>query len=756
MSSAHSFLSLAANRIYLAGLFLVPSLFIISYTIPIPALKMLIASVALVAATALTVVHALKRGSVGVPLSLVIGAAWLIPLAYLVSALLGPSFMWSLVGSGLDSDTVFFAGLLALAVTVPFCVSETKADVRMALTVLVGAAGAMALFHLIRLVLGTDLTSFGVMTNPLFTPLGKWTDLAIFFGLMGGMALIALETFSLKVREWYAMLGTVVASVFFVALVNFTPAWAALGLVALGVLVYKLVLEPKERSSFSVVATIVFVIAVVALLFSTTIGASVSRAFGLDHVEARPAWTATFAIARGALANDPLTGAGPNLFATQWDLYRPADVNQSIFWNADFTSGVGMIPTAIVSTGLIGSVAWLLFIAAFLFIGARGLLSRTAHDRETYELMVLTFFGGLYTIVMAVLYLPSPQIAFIGFSLIGMFAALQHRATNGVVFSVDFRERPRVGFVAVLGLAAVLVASILTLYGTASVYAAQQAYEDASRAAQIDGNFDRGLERIRTALSYHPTDESFRMAAFIHLAKLNTIIASASDESTRSQEAFQRELGSAVEAALFAVRMNETNYRNWTTLSATYQAVVPLRVEGSYEAAVNALVKARTLNPRMPTIPLALAQLEVSQGKTDSARTFLEESIALKRDFIPALNSLAQLELNSGNLSAAIERADAAALFEPSNAVLQFQAGVLKFEARRYDAALEAFSRAVAIAPEYANARFYLGRTYVAKNQFQLAIPEFEEVQRLNPDNTDVASILRELRAGTNPFLPRR
>lgn len=755
MSSVHSFISNAANRIYLAGLFLVPTIFIVSYTVPIPALKMTIAAVALIGASVLAILYSLKRGSISIPLSFVIGAAWLLPLAYLASALLGPSFMWSLVGSGLDGDTVFFAAMLALSVTVPFAVSDSKADVRMALTVLVAVSGVVALFHLIRLVLGTDLTSFGVMTNPLFTPLGKWTDLAIFFGLMGGMALIALESFTLKGREWYAVLTTLVASVFFVTLVNFTPAWVALGLVALGVLIYKLVLEPKEQSTFSIAATIVFVLATVAVLFAGSIGGSMSRAFGLEHVEARPAWTSTFAIAQGALASNPLTGAGPNLFATQWDLYRPLEVNQSIFWNADFTAGVGLIPTSIVTTGLIGTLAWLLLIGAFLFVGVRGLLSRTAHDPQTYQLMVLTFYGGLYTLAMAVLYLPSPQVAFIGFALIGMYAALQHRASLGPVFSVDFRERPRVGFVAVLGLAFALVASVLTVYGVGVVYAAAQAAEEASRAAQVEGNFDLGLERVRSAVTLNPTDEAFRLAAFIHLAKLNTIIASAGSD-TRSQEAFQRELGSAVEAALSAVRMNETNYRNWTTLSATYQAVVPLKVDGSYEAAVNAMVKARTLNPGMPTLPLTLAQLEASQGKTAEARAFLEESIALKRDFIPALNSLAQLELNSGNLDKAIERAEAAALFEPSNAVLQFQAGVLKFEARRYDAALESFLRAVAIAPEYANARFYLGRTYVVKNQYELAIPEFVEVQRLNPDNEEVAGIITGLRAGKNPFAPRR
>src|SRR3989338_8177488 len=56
-----------------------------------------------------------------------------------------------------------------------------------------------------------------------------------------------------------------------------------------------------------------------------------------------------------------IVGSGPNQFVGEWLMSKPSAVNQTIFWNTDFNYGVGLIPTFIVTTGLLGIIAWLIF-----------------------------------------------------------------------------------------------------------------------------------------------------------------------------------------------------------------------------------------------------------------------------------------------------------------------------------------------------------------------------------------------------------
>lgn len=755
MPTAHNALSFIANRLYLAGLFLLPTAVVVSFTMPLVPLKMLIATIALVGALIFTILGAFKRGGLSIPLSLIIGAAWLLPIAYALAGLLGPSFMWSVIGAGLDMDTVFYMSLIALAVSLPFAVFEKRSDFVRALFVLLVASWIIALFHLIRLFFGAETLSFGIMGNPLFSPLGKWNDVAIFFGLTSLVSLVALESMTLQVMERYAVVATLVVSLFFVAVVNFVPVWVALGVIAFGVVLYKFLLAPRESAKFSAAATVVFVISIVAVIFSSSLGSSFGRTFGVEQIEARPSWGSTLEIVKHSVGQDALTGIGPNLFLLEWDKARPELINQSIFWNADFTSGVGMIPSIPVTTGVVGSVVWILFILAFLVAGVRGLMLRAPQDEHSFHLMMVTFTGALYMLAMATFYLPSAQLTLIGFALLGMFAALYHRESGGKSFSVDFRESPRIGFVVVLVLALTLVASALTLFGTGTVFASARSYEQAARAAQVDGNLDRAIEYLNASVQLYPTDQSYRLGALIHLAKLNQIIGSVDEKpSAETQQAFQDELGAAVEGALAAVRFNEQNYRNWAALGAAYQSVVPLNVDGSYEAAVNAYKRARDLNPSMPTLAMSLAQIELAKGNQESAKQYVEEAVTLKRDYTQALMLLVQLELEGGNLKKAIERAESASVFEPSNPVMHFQVGVLKFEDEDFQGAGEAFTRAVELAPDYANARYFLGRTYIRIKDFTKAIAEFKEVLRLNPESADVQGVITALEAGTDPFAP--
>jgi tetratricopeptide (TPR) repeat protein len=755
MNLTQSFFTIAANRIYLAGLFLLPTILVWSAMVSPQSLKMVVAAVMLIGALTVSALGAFKRGGFMVPMSPLLGAAWLLPFAYIVSSVFAPSFLNALVGSALDTDTVLFMALLALAASLPYFVFEHKSDYTRAFQVLFVSAAVVALFHLVRLFLGSDALSFGIFTSPLFSPLGKWNDVSIFFGLVGLLSLVALESVHLKGMHRTVLGVALAVSLFFVAVVNFVAVWVVLGIAALGIVLYRALLS-TGNARMSVASSLVLVVAVLAVIFTGTFGAQLGRSFGVEQIEARPSWGSTVAVATQTLASSPIVGSGPNTFLFEWDKYRPSLINQSVFWNADFTSGVGLIPTSLIATGLLGLLAWVGLIGLFLLSGVMGLLLRTSQDQTSFHLLLVSFVGALYILVMSVIYLPSVQLLIVGFALLGMFGALYHRERNGTTVSLDFKERPRLGFVAVLGLALTLVVSVLTLYGVGTVFASNIQFERASRAAQVDGNMQLAGEYLDSANSLFAQDRYYRLGVLIHIAEMNVLVNSdpSAMQADEAQQKFQKALGAAVESGLQAVRLNDQNYRNWQSVSSAYQSVIPLNIDGSYEAAVNALQKAQELNASMPSLPFARAQIEIVRQKTPEARAFIEEALALKQDFTPALLLLAQIELNSGNLKEAIKRAESASVFEPSNPVMQFQVGVLKFENKDYAGAETALKNAVSLAPDYANARYYLGRVLLTLGNKDGALKEFAEVERLNPDNADIKGVTAAIQAGTDPFAP--
>lgn len=753
MDTTHSFLTLWAYRLFLVGLFLLPIGIFMSAAYPLLPLKVVIASFMLIGSAVLGLASALKSGWFEIPTHPLMLAAWGIPIASVLTLFVTPSLWMSLFGDSLDLDTVFFAFLLALATTVPVYLFRSRADTARAFFTLLIASWVVAVFHLIRLLFGADTFSFEVFTSPLFSLIGKWNDLAIYFGLVAVLGLMALEALPLERMHQYIIAATVAIALFFAAVINFTPVWICLGIVSLGIVLSRAFVRGSQR--VSVGGTIVLVVSLIAIIFASSAGTILGTYFGTNQIEARPSLGSTIDVATETLSSSPFLGSGANTFILAWDSYRPADLNSSIFWNADFTSGYGFVPTVLVTQGIIGVLVWILFLGLFVYYGVRSLLLSSVSDQHAYHLKLSTYVAAAYLLVMTVIYLPSPVLIVIGFVMVGMFIALSYGEGVGSTFKFSFSERPRIGFLAVLVSVLLAVGLVVSLYSSTAVYAANVYFEKAAISAQRDGDLDGAITHLDSSLALYQSDKFYRLKVLAHLTKLNAVVSNASAAPTADeQKVFQDTLGFAVESGLAATRVNPENYRNWQALGNAYQSVVPLQVDGAYEAAVNAFVRAGELNPITPSIPITRAQLEIARGDAKAARPFVDAALTLKGDYIPALLLMAQLDLNDGDLDKAIEKAEAASVFEPSNPVIRFQVGLLKYEAKDYAGARDALEAAVTLAPDYANAHFYLGRVYLELKEGDKARSEFEAILKYNPDNEEVTSVITALDQGRDPFAP--
>jgi len=273
-------------------------------------------------------------------------------------------------------------------------------------------------------------------------------------------------------------------------------------------------------------------------------------------------------------------------------------------------------------------------------------------------------------------------------------------------------------------------------------------------AFNVSGNMAEAEKQFKKAVNASETDTYYRFLSELTLIKINNLLAQ--NASATSIEKAQQELlqlfGEAKLYAETAKNMSPINYQNWLALGRVYEALVPLKVEGAYAEAAKAYDEAFRRNPKSPEISLVKARLEVANGSNVAARELIRQALTQKPNYTEAVFFLSQIEVAEGRPKEAISSVEASIFLSPNEPVLYFQLGFLKYNERDYKGAIEAFEQAVAINGDYANARYFLGLSYDRLGRTADAIAQFEYIERTNPGNQEVMSIIENLKAGKAPF----
>src|SRR5262249_35057752 len=161
----------------------------------------------------------------------------------------------------------------------------------------------------------------------------------------------------------------------------------------------------------------------------TKIAPPIATRFSISHLEVWPSASGTFELAKTAFPKDPIFGAGPNRFRQVWRAEKPDGINATPFWNADFDYGAGYIPTSLITTGLVGFLAWLLFLALLFWKGFKTM--RMPDSDPLSKALTLTFsLGALYLFIMAFLYVPGTALLGLTFIWGGAMIGLTRMREN--------------------------------------------------------------------------------------------------------------------------------------------------------------------------------------------------------------------------------------------------------------------------------------------------------------------------------------
>lgn len=751
--------------------------FIPSTTVSFLYTKIAILAIGGLIALAFYILARLTRGNIIVPPVPLLGALWLVPLAYALSSLFsGAGLTASFFGTQLEPDTFGFVLLLAIFATLTALVFRRTAQYRVFFNVAAALLAIVLVAQIVFLILGH------VMPNTLSASsnlVGSFIDLGMLVGLGVSLALITQRFLKpsgkVQIALWiFSGLGLIA-----LALVNSSLIWTLVALVALGLFIEAILsrrasvdeadlegvetltaeresdIGSSEHSSEARSLAAPLVVLVIALFFmigGSTIGSALTTAFGTNVLDVRPSWQSTFEVGSHTYASSPVFGSGPNTFGQQWLKFRDRSLNSTVFWNVNFSSGIGLIPTSFVTEGLLGALAWIAFIGLFLFLGLRALLFRTPLDPYVRFVSVSSFIGTLYVLALMVFSVPGPMVLIAGFALAGIFVSSLRYAGTRQEWGVVFARNPRVGFIIVFGLTLLLLASVLAAYVVVERYLADYSYAEAS-VALTSGNLSKADAAISQSVLFAPSDRAYQLAAEIGIAHMNKIAGDATLTPAQAQQQFQAALSNSVQAALSATKLAPNNYLNWVALGTVYQTVVPLNIDGAYANAKAAYQKAEALSPTDPTLPYAMAQLDIAHKDGPAAEADLTQAISLKSDYTQAIFLLSQLQAQEGKAKDALQAAEAAAYFAPNDPTILFQVGILRSANGDTAGAVAALSQAVQLNPQYANAHFFLAVMYSLQSQYAKAIAQLQAVAGLSADNAKaVAADIAQLQAGKNPF----
>lgn len=584
-----------------------------------------------------------------------------------------------------------------------------------------------------------------------FNSLGSFSSWSIFIAF--GLTLIICALASLRLPLISRVVLTAI-SLFIIGelvIVNYSFLWMAIALCMLILTAYCFTVQKKINIPLAVM---------IISLFFTLIG-SFLPAVVRTPAEVRPSFSSTFNIAKETIWPKPdqsfaengkniLFGSGPATFSYDYSLYRSNDSNQTDFWQTRFSQGFSFITSFLATGGLLGILAVLFLILSF----ARQAIKSIENKRA-----LVGSAGALFMIIILAFFPPfMVQFVFV-------FLTLGLMAPESSAKEISFLNVSKTkSFLAFIMLTVFIVGSLALFYLIGQKYAAAVYYQKGITAYNQSGDLNKSLVNLNKASELDSgSDQYLRSLSQVLLLDAGDTAGKIKDDVSKASEGnsrVQNKIALAIQTARRATALNPSDSLNWNNLASVYENIIPLTA-GADNFSVENYKKAIQLDPKNPAgyvnlsrVLLAIADYNKGKDKDlwqkniDEAKRSLEKSIELKPDYATSRFMIAMVYAGEEKSKEAIDEMEKTKLYAPLDAEIAFQLGVLYYNNSQLDKARAEFERAIGLNGNYSNARYSLGLVYDKLGEKQMAIEQFEQVAKLNPDNEEVKKILENLKEG--------
>ncbi len=608
-------------------------------------------------------------GKIRLPKSYLLLSGLGILVVVLLSAVFSASKANSLFGSMFDVGTFWFMLAAFLLMFFSALILGTREKARAVLLGIIISATVVLVFQVFRLFLPTQL-SLGVLGGKLGNLVGSWNSFGIFAGFSTLMSLFMLEFFVLSKMGKILLSALMVLSLFLLAAVNYLLIWEVLGVLALVIFVYKMSLassstgEGTDKKPFPAYSFAIVMVSLMFFISGQFIGSYIPTHLQITNSEVSPSLKATILTTSGVLKAKPILGIGPNMFNSAWSLYRPAEINSSVFWNVPFNTGSGLIPTLVATTGILGILSWLIFFVIFIFAGAKSIFGGI---QKSLNGEVFFFFAAsLYLFIFSFVYFTGSVMSLLALAFTGIFIGLSAKNRENGEMSMEFLSDHRKSFFSILSFVLVVIVAAGLSFKYLERFTSVPYFQKALAAQTVPD----AQTNINRALSLYTNDLYWRTFAQIYLINLNNLAQKAGTLTDADKADLQQSFNQAVSGSTLAINFNPKNFLNYEMLGDVYNVAASLGVKDAYDKSIQAYNLAAGLNPTNPGTQLALARLSFANRKVEDAKTYANKALALKSDYIDALIFLSQVAKNQGNTQDAISYAQKALAVNPTNADL--------------------------------------------------------------------------------------
>ncbi|QQG42523.1 MAG: tetratricopeptide repeat protein [Candidatus Giovannonibacteria bacterium] len=736
----------AAEWCLLALAFLLPVWFLPVTIAPVEFNKLLMVSVLVFLSFVLYLAHSIRAGSVSLPyhhVFIIWGAFLLSVLASAVISRSGAS-LWGIAAEPSSFLALLTFSLMSFMIMTLF--SEPAHFSRLMVALGLGLTVFLAMVWIFS-VFGLGQSLGGLFAARAFNPVGSWNSVG-FTAAFFLMLLYPFLSVSSGAARW-VMAALFLLSLLLVLVVNFPVLWGIIGFFAILLLSYGIWRKNTSLAGVGFPLALLLV-ALFAFLFTALIASSIAfpapLEVGVSH-------SATLQVAGKALKENTVFGTGPASFGYLWDKYKPAEVNNTLFWGLRFTLGSSYILSALGETGVLGWALLLAFFGWLWYLGLKALAS--AHDSRAETLVFAAFLLFSLAILMFMFYSAGYVLAALGFFAMGLLlAALRISGAFKIYeFSLVKEEGPR-GFISALVVVFFIILGALGLYLVSVRYVGQLAYAKGLEAINA-GNLDEAERKILIAAQTDGANDLYlRTLSQVYMSKGQLLLQDRATPPDILGSRFKDFLDRAVSAAQAAEKAEPQDFLNYRALGQIYSFLVQLGAAGGMEAAQAQYDEALKRAPSNPllwrdkaVVYLSDAAMRNNRDSLKKAEENLLKAVSLKPDYVEGHFLLAQVYDAEGQAAEAIKRGEAAALLAPNDIGTLFQLGLLYYRANRLSDAEIVFGRAVEINANYSNARYFLGLIYDRGGRRAEAVSEFEKILALNPDNGEVKQILSNLRA---------
>ena len=687
----------------------------------------------------------LIEGSFHIPRTPVIASAGILILVLFLSALFSKVPYLSFFGESFESGTFAVLGSLLLGVFLCSMIFAKRARIYAFFQTFFLVYIVLAVFQLVHIFI-PNLTSLGMFYNRADTPLGVWSD----FSLISGAALIGFVLVlqfmrPTKMARIISLVGAALA-LFFVILTNILMVWILVGISAVVILVYALIVNRfSENRPFPFLMFGLSLVTLFFILANGLVGPALSNLLNVSYIDVHPSLNASLQVSGASLRIDPVFGAGPNRFLSQWLEHRPTIVNNNRFWDSAFLSGSSFLMTTGVLSGALGILALLMFLLSYGYEGFSKAFRNGTHPEDgifMFSLLLISF----YFILAMLLYSPGISVIIPGFMLVGIFvAALVGEGRIGQIH-IGFLKETRAGFFSILAIVLLLMVSAGTAYASTQRFAAGVFFQRGVKAAQ-NGDLDRANLRIGQAIELADLPLFERTRTAVAAQSIRNTMAASGSSSEQVRTVLQNAVAIGNAAVLQAIALDPTDPANYTTRGDFMGLLAPLKVEGSFAAAEEAYMKVIEIAPHYPKSYLSLAQLYFEGGDSVKARSYIEKALNEKTNYTEAYFLLARIEAAAGNTAGAIRQLQSATTVDPSNPDTYFELGRARYENGNYSDAAASFRTAISLNPQYFNAWYYLALADIKIGANAEAKSILTALNNKFPNNADVTAALNRIGA---------